>query len=292
MTKEERINRLVTIKQLFEEGYTSSYISKKLGINPKSMYSIIKNTDIIQKNKQRRNYSNDSYFNNIDTEAKAYLLGFFIADGYISEKRRICLNNSIDDISALELFQKEVCPDSKIYYINKQTGVKIRKTQVILRISSEEMFQTLLNKYKITKNKTHDYDFIFDFNLIPKELIRHFIRGFFDGDGSVSFYKTKNTIYFNFSFIFTSLKFSEQISEIFENLFNIKSKIYKIKGKTCEYYPLRFNYNRNRYDKIKEIYNWLYEDSNCFLERKKNKFNSYLEYRANLIDNTIKQCNA
>ena len=45
-------------------------------------------------------------------------------------------------------------------------------------------------------------------------------------------------------------------------------------------------------DKIKEIYNYLYQDSAIFLSRKKIKFEKYIEYRANSITNNIEQCNA
>lgn len=46
------------------------------------------------------------------------------------------------------------------------------------------MANTLINKYKIIPNKTKDFNFKFDFNLIPEEFHGAFIRGFIDGDGS------------------------------------------------------------------------------------------------------------
>lgn len=290
MKKENQ--KLVLIKKMFEEGYTSLMIAKKLGINPKSMYYYIKKYSLIQKNKQRIVHCNDSYFNNIDSEEKAYLLGFFLADGYVSEKRRICLNNSIDDISFLELFQKEVCKDSKIIILNKQLGAKFRKPQCVLRISSQEMYDTLVYKYDIKPNKTQDKTFKFNFDLIPRELHRHFIRGFFDGDGSISFDLKGNSFNFNFSFVMTSVLFTNQIGLIFENTFDIKSRVREQQGKTTNWFTLAFSYNRNVYPKIKLIYEYFYKDSNHFLERKKIKFEKYLEYRANAIDNTIAQCNA
>jgi len=53
---------------------------------------------------------NDRFFDEIDTEEKAYILGFLIADGCIKEEKRkhkvshrIAFNNSIDDKEAIEL---------------------------------------------------------------------------------------------------------------------------------------------------------------------------------------------
>lgn len=285
-------DKIIIIKELFKKGLTPTMIANELGINPKNMHYYIKKYNIEVVNKNRSYHCNDEYFDNIDTENKAYLLGFIIADGYLSEKRRICLNNSIDDISILELFKQEVAPDSKIIMSNKQTGVKFRKKQGTIRITSHHMYKTLTEVYNIIENKTKHDTFKFNMDLIPKNLLHHFIRGFFDGDGSVSFYKTNKTIFFNFSFIFNSKDFAEQIGNIFEELFDIKPVYYKIIGKTCEYYTLRFNYYRNRSRKIKDIFNWLYKDSTICLKRKKVKFNNYLEYRAKITDNTVGQCNA
>lgn len=46
------------------------------------------------------------------------------------------------------------------------------------------MLNTFINKYKIIPNKTKDFNFVFDFDLIPNEFHGAFIRGFIDGDGS------------------------------------------------------------------------------------------------------------
>lgn len=280
------------MKELFAKGLTPTMVAKELKMNQKNIHYYINKYNIDVINKCRKYNHNDHYFDNIDTENKAYLLGFIIADGYLSEKRRICLNNSIDDISILELFQKEISPDSKLIISNKQKGTKFRKKQGTIRITSHHMYKVLSEKYGIIENKTQDTTFKFDLSLIPENLLIHFIRGFFDGDGSVSFYKTKNTIFFNFSFIFNSKIFANQIGEIFEKLFSIRAVHRTIIGKTCSYYTMRFDYSGNRVAKIKEIYSWLYKDSTIYLDRKKIKFINYLEYRAKPLDNTNGQCNA
>ena len=139
----------------------------------------------------------------------------------------------------------------------------------------------LVKKYKILPRKTFDSEFKFDFNLVPKALLHHFIRGYFDADGSISFYKGKVGMFFNFSFVFNSETFTNQIANIFQNLFEIKPVVYKKTGKTANWLALRFHYSYNRVRKVKEIYKWLYNNSNVFLSRKKTKFEQYFEYRAN-----------
>lgn len=273
---------IILFKELLEKGYTQTQAADACGIPRKLVTYYINTRNLKVTNKARRSFINDNYFDIIDTENKAYLLGFILADGSLSEKeKRICINNSIDDLEVIELIQKEISPLTKIYHKFSQQGVKIRKEQIQIRFNSHHMYNTLVNKYNIKPRKTYDSEFQFNFENIPSNLIHHFIRGYFDGDGSVSFYKYNNTIFFNFSFVFNSKNFTNQVAKIFENKFQIKSVIKKYIGKTANWLSLRFNYNRNRTNKIKEIYDYLYNNSNIFLTRKKIKFEQYFEYRAN-----------
>lgn len=264
--------------------------------------SMIEKNKFTEKVKKRTNLKynhNDDYFDSITTANKAYILGFIIADGCINKTirgncitNRLTFNNSIDDFSVIDKIKDEISPESKVYIRESKSLTVNRKKQVSLRITSFALCEKLISKYDIIPNKTKHHNFQFNFDLIPKEFYRDFIRGFFDGDGSVSFYKTKNTIFFNFSFIFNSKIFAEQIGNIFEQLFNIKSVYYEHVGKTCTYYTLRFNYNRQRTAIIKEIYDYLYNNCDIYLERKQIKFSKYFEYRAKTTDNTVEQCNA
>lgn len=79
------------------------------------------------------------------------------------------------------------------------------------------MTDTLINKYGILPNKTNDKNFKFPFEFIPKELHRHFIRGFMDGDGSINKSELR--------FAFTSEFFMNQIIDKFKDLFNNHSDI-------------------------------------------------------------------
>jgi hypothetical protein len=284
--------RVIEMKRLFSEGYTPTMVADMIGINRKSIHYYINTYNLEVVNKHRSHHCNDNYFLKIDSEKKAYLLGFIIADGCISKDNRLCFANSEDDESILQIAKDEISPDSKIIKSYYQQGVIVRKPQVRLRIKSNIICSQLKELYNIDQNKTMDSSFSFNLDLIPDIYVSHFIRGFFDGDGSVSFHTYKNTIFFNFSFISTSLVFLTSIGTIFEEKFKIKQVVKEIQGKTVNYYTLRFNYNRNRSSKIEEIYNYLYKDSTVFLERKRIKFQNYLEYRANSTNNIVEQCNA
>jgi hypothetical protein len=228
---------------------------------------------------------NEHYFDEIDTESKAYLLGFFIADGYLTNdkknNKRICINQSIDDINIVEAFKNELAPNANITKSNKQSGAKFRKPQISLRLSSKHMYDLLESKYKILKAKTFNESFKFPFEHIPNELIRHFIRGYFDGDGCVSFTIKNDLFNMSFSMVFNSIIFCNQIAEIMEKELNIRKATYSHIGKTANYYTLQFRYNRDATNAFKRIYEYFYNDSLLFLKRKKQKFLNYFEYRAN-----------
>lgn len=280
----EKLRKIVIFKQLLESGLNQTKASFAAGLDPRNTGSYIRKYRLKVPNKGRQYQAVDNYFDNIDTEKKAYLLGFFLADGYVIKEDtscRVCLNNSIDDLEAVTLFRDEISPDSKIIGVNKQSGAKARKPQVIVRINSKPLYTTLVEKYGIVQNKTQNHEFEFDLQTIPDNLLRHFIRGYFDGDGSVSCYTTPGGIYFNFSFVFNSIKFCNQIGDIFSQLFKIRPVVYSNQGKTSKYHALRFDYSGRRGSIMPSIYDYLYKDSTVFLERKRIKFENYFKYLAN-----------
>ena len=120
---------------------------------------------------------NTDYFKVIDTEKKAYILGFFYADGYNNE-----------DFGIIEFTQKECRIDilQKIKVeLNSDVDIKLYNGSraYVLNVCSKDMSQDL-KKCGAPKNKAHILKFP-DNSIVPDELIPHFIRGYFDGDGCI-----------------------------------------------------------------------------------------------------------
>jgi len=139
-------------------------------------------------------------------------------------------------------------------------------------------------------DKAYNKEFSFPFETIPKDLVRHFIRGFFDGDGSVDFAKmiTPNcveTTRFQYSFTCNSLPFTQQLSDIISGIFEgVTGSISHCNGKTTDWFQLRFDTKRiNPVEKRYAFYEYLYKDSNVFLKRKKDKFDKFFEYRGKQV---------
>lgn len=229
-----------------------------------------------------RNKTNDTFFDTIDTEIKAYLLGFFIADGTIYQDTktihrkaiRLSVGLSERDSKIVNLYKDYICPDNSILKTHYKKQALNRQPVESIRWSSKYMGQVFEERYNIKQRKTLDFEFVFPFELIPDNLHRDFIRGFFDGDGHVS-YTEKGQ--FTFAFYGTSYNFLQQIGEIMSELLNVKYIIDTTKKENViKLYCLRFNSNNKRRSFIDRLYNWFYNESEFYLERKQQKIKSYL----------------
>src|SRR5690606_11965662 len=120
----------------------------------------------------KRKYNvNDDFFDLIDTEEKAYWLGFLSADGCITRGNILKVRLAKYDENHLSKFLKSLKSDNKIYR---------DKNSVEIQISSQKLCDDL-TRIGITRNKSLT---IKPINL-PTEIYRHYWRGIFDGDGSI-----------------------------------------------------------------------------------------------------------
>ena len=143
---------------------------------------------------RRTNVSNcikQDYFKNI-TKESAYILGFYVADGFVSDNK-ISFTISKKDQDVVEHIRNCISPHSNLCYheeyINKH-GIKSNPL-VTLTIPSKEIVNTLVD-YGFGYHKTNLSKTIT--NIVPKEYMWDFIRGYFDGDGCVSASRVKHTV--------------------------------------------------------------------------------------------------
>lgn len=132
---------------------------------------------------------NKNFFEVIDTEAKAYWLGFMYADGYIQSKcknnnRKVGLTLGISDIDHLAKFKRSLESNHNISVYKTSEGSFSGGSEYCrILISEEKMVKDLIDKGCV-EHKTNVITFPSE-QIVPKNLQRHFIRGYFDGDGSI-----------------------------------------------------------------------------------------------------------
>ena len=214
---------------------------------------------------QRKYTVNSNYFSNIDTEEKAYWLGVFYADGNISkegEYKKIRFNTIDKDwlnsfINAIEYSGTFHTETHKTY--NKD---------IYCLIIGDDTLHDDLNTLGCVPNKTK----VIVFPSIKESLIRHFIRGYFDGDGTVGIYKNKsdNNYYtLRSGFCSGSEQFIEQLAE---KLPCVTKTIQKRANSNL--WTLMFSVK----DSIR-LYNYMYKDATIWLQRKRDKFEKYIKER-------------
>lgn len=280
---EDKISKEM-LETFLREGIFYKEICEKFNICNSSLYLLFKKYNINRINKNQKTKKNDEFFDVIDSEIKAYLLGFLVADGSViiepkkrngeiySYNKRISILNSIDDIETINLFNQHICPNNTIEYVNNQSGAVKRKLQCKIRWTSPYMVDKLIS-YGINPRKTYEIDFKFNFDILVNDKLKiHFLRGFFDGDGCVSINnKTLNgKSYKNnvIGFVSTSKIFLTQIIDFYKN-YGLDFKLTCRHGKNMDYYNINLSGGKTAVSKFKEI---MYKDAQFFLSRKFNKF--------------------
>jgi len=223
---------------------------------------------------------NENYFKKIDSERKAYWLGFLYADGYIEpiyrkekiKASRIEVGLSLIDKQHLEDFIKDI--DSNVPITTRKQIVKGSEFESCrVRVNNTKMCRDLIN-LGCTNRKSLTLEFPYS-DIVPTSYIKHFIRGYFDGDGCISYsernytdkrnnkdYIQKNIIA---SFVGTESFLSSIILQLNKNSINFKINKKANCGKANE---IRLT----KHDDLKNLYVYLYTDATIYLSRKKEKF--------------------
>lgn len=267
--KEIKTEIKLSIEKDYKRGMSLRNLQSKYNVTRQSIseYLTKKGIKTTTGNHYRYYYHNFDFFEDIDNEEKAYWLGFMYADGYIVNcrsngyrERSFGITLSIKDKEHLLKFRQAIEATNPInIYQRKNTST----TFVRLLLKSEKTVLDLIDKGCLPQ-KTKILKFPHD--KVPKKLIRHFIRGYFDGDGSISLSKDTRTgkLTYHINIVGTE--------NIVDNFIKEIGFGYKIKEKRSErtYY---YSYDAKKY--FYNLYYYLYENSSVYLERKKEKFDIF-----------------
>lgn len=172
------------ICDMYLSGVSSVKIGKQFGCDHKTITKVLDKYDIDRTGVGLRCYElNEHYFDDIDTPNKAYILGFFYADGSNNEeKQTISMSLQEEDKYILETIRKEIHSEKPLEFLdysNKHDGGYNYKNQYRLLMFSKHMSQVLHDK-GMPQNKS----LILQWPMfLQDDLIPHFLRGYIDGDG-------------------------------------------------------------------------------------------------------------
>lgn len=198
-------------------------------------------------------------FETIDTEEKAYWLGFLYADGSVGSKdNRIELGLAEKDLKQIEKFRDFIGVMNKISYRPQTKSYRYSFKSIPCKVDLIKQ-GCVPKKSLILKFPTEEQ--------VPKNLIRHFIRGYFDGDG----WFTNTEECFQVGIIGT-----EDFIKGFLDSIEIQNKNNKIFDVHRENGAKRYVFGA--YQDVLNFLNWIYKDSNVYLDR---KYKHYLDFIQN-----------
>lgn len=215
---------------------------------------------------RRRRYValDENYFDAIDTEAKAYFLGLLWADGNNCEykrKKKVQISLQEGDKRILEIFKRELKFTGVLSFKSGRMSKgykKLSKGQYYIQIYNDKLYDTLY-AHGMISNKTLFLKFP---TCVPDNLMNHFIRGYFDGDGCI--YIKDGTTQCSFNICGTK---------------DMVEKIGSVLQTNCTLNPLRIRESKNLFlldwggiHQLRRIQEYLYKDATIYLERKYNKF--------------------
>lgn len=217
LTKEDLEKAL----QMYNSGMSLKKTSKHFNMSGFTLSKNFKrnNIDIKQLNRygKHKNFDcNKDIFSDIDSEEKAYWLGFLLADGYISKDSwHLELALKKEDYDHLVKFKNFLNANIEIRY-------KAKTKSYSLSITSKKICTDLI-KHGVVNNKS--LTCIMNEHIISNEKLKwHYFRGFIEGDGSVTVDKKKYAHLSLTSNCILLTQLTDKLPEYYKNMKPIKDK--------------------------------------------------------------------
>lgn len=248
-------------------------IADELSISTNTVWNCLLEYNAADSNRTSRIYDIDeTKFESISTEEEAYWLGFFMADGYVDEvKGELSLCLQYRDKEHVDKFIQFLGSNKSGYYKDNNGHDAYR-----VDIGSRKLTDNL-KKLSCCQAKTYTSKFP-SYQKVPKRLMKHFIRGYFDADGCACI--SKNSL--SFSIVSANKQFIYRLQDFLVKELKInKTKINESLNSNTN--NILYCIRNSAYKDLKRIYNYLYSDATIFLERKHQKFITYFNLKSNAV---------
>lgn len=289
--KEFTIEQRKEICRLYtEERKGASGIGKIFNCCDKTIKRILTEEGITLRSHRdsKKQYEYDeTYFSQINTPDKAYWLGFLYADGYITKPKQgnpvlgICLAEP----EPIEKFKKALKSNLPVRSYKKVNGYSNKSIEYRIAFCSKQMVEDL-EKWGCVERKTFKLKFP---DFLTEDLVPHFIRGYFDGDGSVFLHITKNN---GKEYIMLGSQFSG-IESFLKDMFKYfdfveeDQCVYQDKRRETDCWRIQFASNLRSL----KLYHYMYKNcpQDICLSRKREKFENFIKDRGSetIITNPI-----
>ncbi len=271
----------VEVCQKYQTGkFTGSDLDKMYGVGVGVCRYVLKTKGIPIRNDHRtlgRKYTlNQEFFDIINTEEKAYVLGMLYADGYNCETNNaVRLSLQEGDKEILDKINKSIGSNKPLYFIRMSKYDETYQDQYRLLIHSQKICKRL-KELGCPQAKSLILEFPIE-EQVPKHLIRHFLRGYFDGDGCLNCFlrKGKGIDCRDYRIIIIS---TNNFCRILKSILKEEIKINSACRKHCPTNNITTNLYFGGNRQVYTFCKWLYDGANIFLQRKYNKFLEFENY--------------
>lgn len=262
---------------MFNNKISTLQIAKIFPCTRRAVSRVLAEYNIITRRKNRYTL-NEGYFDDIDNERKAYFLGLLFADGCVTTTNYLAIQISGEDSFIIDELAKDLEYTGSIYMPKRRDDQQPGRR---INFSSDRIIKAL-NTLGMLPNKILTRSSIPD---IESQFIPHFVRGYFDGDGSICHYisSAQHGKYHYKTWTVTIAgpeTFLINIKKLLIKEFGCNATVNRHSSKNCYYLTLNDHMSR------KSLFKYMYENANIFFPRKKNK---WLEYMSDLGEKSSKE---
>ena len=242
------------LRLIHDNGYSINKVAKELHVDASSLSRRLKafyNLEILTDGKK---HVNSSYFHDIQTEQQSYWLGFIAADGYLDATNGLEITVKKQDREHLVKFKTDL--ESRHLICDKRVVLNGKEYWASRITIKDTQLTDDLRSLGIVNAKSLIIEMP-DLNSL--ELYRHFLRGYFDGNGSI----LHREDYMGFSYSSGSYNMMRSIQDHAKEIVGVKSTL-SVRKDTTNNYTLR---SSSRDEGFRYI-DYLYHDAQVYLNRK------------------------
>ena len=250
------------------QGISTVKIGREFGCNHKRIAKTLEQYNIPRTGVGHRKYFlNEHYFDVIDTPNKAYILGFFYADGCnLQKKSTISMSLEEKDKEILEKIRLEIGSERPLEFIEqskrKDEGNDYHYNDMWILLLFSSYMCKVLKQHGMTPQKSLTLQFP---KHLDKSLLSHFVRGYFDGDGGFCPHYTKKGWFQALVTITSTEDFCKDCLNIIREQAGIDGGgVYDASSHNGITKVLSISGT----NQVNKFFEWLYKDADLYMKRK------------------------
>jgi len=273
------LQKIEMVQKYNTEDCNCADLARHYNVTRRSIATLLKRRGIkIKQIGNKKHTLNEHYFDKIDTEEKAYFLGLLYADG-CNSNGTMSIGLIESDKLLLDKFNIELNSNNKLYFLNLKCKSINWNNQYVLKFYSKYL-SNRLSELGCTSRKSLTLKFPTE-EQVPFHLLKHFIRGMWDGDGHIGFgnykghIKCNGTQSINFvsrTTLTSTLDFCKSVKNFIKEEVDINCSL-GLDSKNGITTKLSIGGNKQ----VIRFLDWLYKDATIYLDRKYNKYQELIK---------------